>query len=403
MSAPAATPVPWLLRLCLHLLVAGLLVLIVVRAVLGYAGPVAGISVAAAVLAVVYTIGPLLPVIRRARWVAAGWLLLLLGTWVVLLGLTPDAIWLAFAWFFLLLHLLPWRTGLVGVGLTVVIAVGGFAWHQTSFTAAIVIGPMLGAAVAVATVWGFATLSAESERRRALIAELQRTRADLAAAERQHGVLAERERLAREIHDTLAQGLSSIQLLLRAAGRRLDDFPALAETAAHVEQARTAAQENLDEARRLVQALAPAELQGGSLVGALQRVCAGAAGPVGSDGPHVAFHQQGDLVALSTPVEVALLRIAQSAVANARQHAHATRVAVTLTTMDQQVTLDVVDDGVGFDPASPVQQPGPSGGFGLSSMRSRAAEFGGVLSVESTPGAGTAVAVTFPLAETESR
>lgn len=399
MTFPAATPVPWLLRLCLHLLVAGLLVLAVVRSFLGYADTPAAVAVVAALLALVYAAGPMLPAVRASSFAAGLWLTLLQVAWVVLLYLTPDAIWLAFAWFFLLLHLLPWRIGLIGVGVTVVLAIGGFGWHQPTFTVAMVIGPLLGAAVAVATVWGYASLSAESERRRGLITELQRTRAELAAVERRHGALSERERLAREIHDTLAQGLSSIQLLLRAAGRRLADRPDLAETAAHVEQARQAAQDNLDQARRLVQALAPPELQGGSLSAALHRVCAAAGTP---QGPQVTFRQEGETAHLATPVEVAVLRIAQAALANAAQHASATKVAVTLTTMDHQVTLDVVDDGVGFDASAVSSGPGPDGGFGLASMRSRAVELGGALSVESAPGAGTAIAVTFPLGSADT-
>ncbi|TDE99185.1 sensor histidine kinase [Occultella glacieicola] len=405
-GSAGTSAVPWLLRLCLHLLVAALLVLAVARAFAADGGTPVGVMVIAIVVGLVYAVGPLAPAVRPGSRAAGLWLAVLLLAWLVLLWLTPDAIWLAFAWFFLLLHLLSWRTGLVLVALTAVAAVAGFAWHQPAFTPAMAIGPFLGAAVAVAVVWGFGQLSAESERRRALIAELLQTRAELAVAEREQGVLAERERLAREIHDTLAQGLSSIQLLLLASGRRLrvcSDLPGrsdLAEVADLVEQARSTAQENLREARRLVAALAPADLQGGSLVAALERLCARtterAALPV-------AFHLEGRPIALPTPVEVALLRVAQSALANTTRHARAGRATVTLTVMDQQVSLDVVDDGVGFESggltAAGVEhpRPGPDGGFGLTSMRSRAAELGGSLTVESTPGGGTAVAVRFPI------
>ncbi|VZO35378.1 sensor histidine kinase [Occultella aeris] len=400
-ASGAAPPVPWLLRLCLHLLVAVLLILAAVRAFNPDGGAPVAVMVVAIVVGLVYAAGPLTSAVQPGTRAAGLWLGVLLATWLVLLWLTPDAIWLAFAWFFLLLHLLSWRTGLIMVVLTAVAAVAGFAWHQPAFTPAMAIGPFLGAAVAVATVWGFQQLSTESERRRALIAELLQTRAELAAAEREQGVLAERARLAREIHDTLAQGLSSIQLLLLASGRRLAAHPELADVATHVEQARATAQENLGEARRLVAALAPADLQGGSLVGALRRLCATTTERTGLP---VTFRLEGGPVALPTPVEVALLRIAQSALANTTRHAGATRAAVTLTVMDQQVALDVVDDGVGFDAAALTSAgadrpaPGPDGGFGLASMRSRAVELGGTLTVESTPGHGTALAVTFPIA-----
>ena len=232
-----------------------------------------------------------------------------------------------------------------------------------------------------------------------MIEQLQQTRAELAAAERQAGVLGERERLAREIHDTLAQGLSSIQLLLRAAGR---DLPVndTGRTAELIEQARRTAQENLTEARRFVAALAPPDLQQSSLVAALQRLCDTTSQ---QRGIAVTFHQEGTLIPLPTPVEVALLRIAQSALGNTTQHAHARRAGVTLTIMDTVISLDIVDDGVGFDLAdalSPAAASGPQGGFGLISMRSRARELGGIMTVESEPGQGTAVAVTIDLAHT---
>jgi signal transduction histidine kinase len=112
----------------------------------------------------------------------------------------------------------------------------------------------------------------------------------------------------------------------------------------------------------------------------------------------VSFHEVGQAPQLATPVEVALLRIAQGALGNVVQHAKAGRADVTLTGMDTAVTLDVVDNGTGFDTQAPVPAtPGLAGqgGFGLRSMRSRAADLGGQLSVESQPGRGTAVSVHF--------
>ena len=106
----------------------------------------------------------------------------------------------------------------------------------------------------------------------------------------------------------------------------------------------------------------------------------------------------GHVPTLPTPVEVALLRIAQAALGNVTQHADPSRADVTLTSMDAAITLDVVDDGTGFDTDAVVPATaasGGQGGFGLRSMRSRAAELGGVLSVESQPGRGTAVSVHF--------
>ena len=218
----APTTVPALLRRGVHLLVAALLVLAVVRSLVGPAEGWPWVVAGAALVAVVYAVGPRWAAVGRSSRAAGAWLALLMVAWVALLALSPEAVYLAFPWFFLLLHLLPRPVGLAAVVLITAVAVAGFAWHQKTFTVAMVIGPVLGAGVVVATVFGYQSLHAESEHRRRLILELDRTRSELAAVEHRAGVMDERERLAREIHDTLAQGLSSIQLLLRAANRSLD-------------------------------------------------------------------------------------------------------------------------------------------------------------------------------------
>lgn len=394
----ALTPVPWLLRLGLHLLVAGLLALTAVRGILASDDRPLAAAGAAVVVAAVYAAGPRLAAVRRSFVGAAVWLGVLLVCWTGLLVLTPDAIWLAFAWYFLLLHLLRWRLGLALVAVTAIVAIGGFAWHQPTFNVAMAIGPLLGALVVVATVWGFEQLYAESERRRELIAELHTTRSDLAAAEREQGVLAERERLAREIHDTLTQGFSSVNLLLTAAGHHLQDPQKTADAGRYVEQARQVAADNLSESRRMVSALAPQDLASSSLVGALERLRERSE----SGGPQITVHTEGDPYPLPTALEVALLRIAQSALANALRHARADRVGITLTFLHDQVRLDVVDDGVGFDRTTARPRPGPEGGFGLASMRSRAAETDGTLTVETTPGHGCAISVRFPIGSTSA-
>jgi signal transduction histidine kinase len=282
------------------------------------------------------------------------------------------------------------------VAATALAAIVAFATHQGGFSAAMAIGPALGAAVAVAVVWGYQALYREIEHRRRLIEELTATRADLARAEHTAGVLAERERLAREIHDTLAQGLSSIQLLLRATGRALPGRPDVA--ARHVEQARQAAVDNLAEARRFVAALAPPALDDTTLAGALERLCAT------TSARHrltARFHLTGEATPLPTVHEVALLRIAQSALANTVRHAHADAAEVTLSYLGDHVAVDITDDGTGFDPAR-LPAPDPeSGGFGLAAMQARARALGGTLTVESAPGRGTALAARLPLRQPE--
>ncbi|MFD3847992.1 sensor histidine kinase [Streptomyces microflavus] len=391
-AAPALTPTTRPLAWCLHLLVIGLLVLAAGRAVTGE-GPHAGWIVAAsAACGLMYAAGPVLPVIRRSRGAAALWLAAVGACWLVVLALSPDAVWVAFPLYFLQLHLLPRRAGLAVVAATTIAAVAGFAAHQQSFHPAMAIGPALGAAVAVAVVWGYQALYRESEHRRRLIEELTATRADLAAAQHTAGVLAERDRLAREIHDTLAQGLTSIQLLLRAAERALPQTPQNA--ARYIDQARQAAVDNLAEARRFVAALTPPTLEGTTLAGALERLC------TTTSARHrltARFHLTGEPAPLATPHEVALLRIAQSALANTVRHAEATTADVTLSYLGDHVALDIVDDGHGFDPQR-LPAPDPeTGGFGLATMRARAQALGGTLTVESTPGHGTALAAQLPL------
>ncbi|MFB7593683.1 sensor histidine kinase [Streptomyces sp. NPDC056160] len=391
-AAPALTPTTRALAWCLHLLVVGLLALAAGRAPADGRPHAGAIAATAAVCGLVYAAGPLLPRVRTSRRAAAWWLTAVGAVWVALLALTPDAVWVAFPLYFLQLHLLRRRTGLAAVAATAVAAVVAFAAHTGSFGPAMAIGPALGAAVAVAVVWGYQALYRESEQRRRLIEELTATRADLARAQHTAGVLAERERLAREIHDTLAQGLSSIQLLLRAAERALPGRP---DTAArHVDAARQAAVDNLAEARRFVAALTPPTLEGTTLAGALERLCAT------TSARHrltARLHLTGDPVALPTAHEVALLRIAQSALANTVRHARATTAEVTLSCLGDHIALDVVDDGHGFDPER-LPAPDPeAGGFGLAAMRARVDALGGTLTIEAAPGHGTALAARLPL------
>ncbi|MFD8873523.1 sensor histidine kinase [Streptomyces sp. NPDC059513] len=440
MDSHSHTPVAAALRLCLHALLLGLLALVAVRAVSEGAPHAGAVVTLTLVTAGAYGTGALagtgvrvtsvrrdgqaeaateaaaraIPVRQRARAgtaarpipvrqrvlaasvrpgteAAATWLTALCVLWLALLVLSPDALWVAFPLYFLQLHLLPTRWGVPAVVVTAAAAITSFVVHRQEIAPGAFIGPLIGAAVAIATVLGYDALFRESERRRELIVELVATRAELAEAERTAGTLAERERLAREIHDTLAQGLSSIQLLLRAAERTL---PAGAPATAHVRAAREAAQANLAEARSFVRALTPPDLEHGSLAGALERLCARTTGPDLT----VRFAVSGAPVELPTPYEVALLRTAQSALANTVRHAAAGRAEITLSFMDTSVALDVVDDGRGFDPSAvPVDERG-DGGFGLPAMRSRAATLGGTLSVESAPGQGTALAVTLPVA-----
>lgn len=376
------TPVFTALRLGLHVLVTALAVVTAVRALLPGAPHPAAVVLLTVAFLLVYFAGAL---VHDRRTAVLIWLGSLTVLWLGLVALAPDAGYLAFGLFLLYLHLLPQRWSLVAVAAATAVAIVGFGVHR-GWTVGGVIGPIFGAAVAVGIGLGYQALFRESAERQRLIDELRGTRATLAEQERTAGKLAERERLAQEIHDTVAQGLSSIQLLLHAAERSAPDHPALQQ----IRLARETAAENLAETRRLIAELTPAALEGQSLAEALERICRRAEAP----GRTARVVVEGTPERLPMPLEAALVRIAQGAVANVVRHAEASRMRLTLTYTDTDVNLDVVDDGVGINPA--VLDRAPSGTFGLAAMRSRAEQQGGTMTVESEPG-HTAVAVSFPL------
>ena len=192
--------------------------------------------------------------------------------------------------------------------------------------------------------------------------------------------------MAGEIHDTLAQGFTSIVMHHEAAGADLPEMPEPARR--HLDQAHQAARESLAEARRLVWALAPQALDRASLTEALHQV-AQRWSDSGKESASVVV--TGTVRPLHPSVEVTALRAVQEAMSNARKHASANQVSVTISYMDDEVVLDVQDDGVGFGPAGAGKplSDGSAGGFGLVAMRQRVEQLGGTLLIESTPGHGT--------------
>lgn len=224
----------------------------------------------------------------------------------------------------------------------------------------------------------------ESKARAELIASLEESQAEVARLSREAGTAAERERLSREIHDTLAQGFTSIVTLAEAIKSEMDSDPEAARR--HVELAARTARENLGEARAMVAALAPADLTTGTLVDALRRQADRLAA---EDSIDVSYTVDGPLPAVATAAEVVLLRGAQEALTNIRRHAAATQVTVRLSTADSAVRLEVRDDGRGFDPDT-------GAGFGLRGMRARAEQVGGRLSVRSGPEHGTELVLEVP-------
>ncbi|GAB3677621.1 sensor histidine kinase [Actinocorallia lasiicapitis] len=306
---------------------------------------------------------------RGRRW----WFLAVLACWLVLVEAAPSFAWCGIPLGFVAMRVLSRRATVVAV-LVVTLAVMLTRIRldaRDGLDLSMVLGPL--AVAGMTTVIFFALQS--------LIDELTRTRGELATAQHAAGVLAERERLAREIHDTLAQGYTSIGMLLQAALRAWDTDPETAK--AHVARAELVRELGLEEARRFVRGLGPADLAQGSLSEGLRRI-------VERDPGKVGLRIEGEEFRLPPEEQAALLRVAQGALSNAREHAEASRVMVTLAFLDDAVTLDVADDGIGF--AEPT--PGEGRGYGLRSMRDRLEAVGGTLAVESAPGGGTVIAAT---------
>jgi signal transduction histidine kinase len=245
-------------------------------------------------------------------------------------------------------------------------------------------------------------ISEESDRRKAIIAELAETNARLEEAleenaglhaqllvqAREAGVHDERQRMAGEIHDTIAQGLAGVVTQLQAARQareRAGDWER------HLDVAQQMARESLAEARRSVQALRPQSLEESALPEALTEV---AGRWTALHGVPAEVRTTGTVRTMHPEVEGTLLRTAQEALANVAKHAGASRVAVTLSYMGDLVTLDVRDDGAGFAPDRVT--PTAGGGYGLTAMRRRVARVAGTLEIESEPGAGTAISASVP-------
>jgi len=211
----------------------------------------------------------------------------------------------------------------------------------------------------------------------------------LSTEARDSAVIAERNRMARDIHDTLAQGFTGVIVQLEAAeDARLRGLAAEADE--HLHRARDMARESLGEARRSVHALRPQALEENDLCEALDamftKMTAGTA--LRSE-----FSFQGDPRSLPAEWEEDLLHIGQEALTNVLRHAAASNFKARITFERGQARLDFRDDGRGFDP------DGKGGGFGLRGMRERVERMGGELSIRSEAGRGSAISVTVPLAE----
>ena len=401
------------LRLSVHLAFAALLVVALVQFLARGYSPTHQAAVVAltALLAVVYLAGTVWEnrfaagrTTRDLRRLTGPWLSVVLGLWVLLVVLSADAVWLLFPLVFVTLALTgPWTGGLTVAACWAVVAVVPVLTEQRTGVGGI-IGSGIGVLFAALTYWTYLRLTREAEHHRQIAEQLRATRDRLLAAENQAGRLAERERFSREIHDTLAQGFNSVLLLSRAARTALDQGRET-DAAAQLEVITTTAHDNLVQTRALVADGTREESV--PLVAALRQLTRDAerrARALGSD-VTVDLDIDDDITGtgdLGGEVDGALLRVAQEAVTNAVTHADASHIRVTLGVWDTEATLDIFDDGRGFDPSA-VQRTATSG-FGLAGMRKRVAEIGGEFTVDSVAseasgGSCTVVAVRVPISQ----
>lgn len=301
-------------------------------------------------------------------------LLLATGFWLPLAVIAPSFGWCAFALFFAIHRVLRGRTALWwSAGIVVAVSLGLLIMSQGQ-DPGLVLGPFFGGLVLTSA---YAALDRALAEQRRLNADLLDTREQLARSERQAGAFAERGRVASELHDTVVQRTASALLLLETDGLRDGgSSPAVAE-------ARETLREALVETRQLLHGLADPRETAASLATVLgaQATEAGAG-----------FTLVGTERVAPEPVAHALQRIVQEALLNARKHAAAQTLRVTLTYFADSIGVDIADDGRGFTAQS-------GDGFGLRAMAWRAENLGGTLVVESRPGRGTVIAAVLPAEE----
>ncbi len=275
----------------------------------------------------------------------------------------------------------PW----VGIALSgLASAVWIAAWFAVDAPAWTAIIPLCAFAVGSAISLSMHRAEALNAEQRRLIEQLRETRRHLAASERSQGILEERARVSGEIHDTLAQGFTSIVLLSRAAKRS-------GVSGGELSTIETIAQQNLDASRRLIDAMGPPELEVASLQDALRRHVSSEVCDVPAE-----LRVVGTPRPLPGAVEVTILRAAQELTANVVTHADAARIDVTLTYLDDAVALDVSDDGAGFAPGQVADRGELTGGQGLDTLARRVESLAGRLTIESHDQQGSVLSVIIP-------
>ncbi|MDR6868986.1 signal transduction histidine kinase [Microbacterium resistens] len=379
-------------RAALHVITVTLTVVAAARAA-STGGEMVVVLLAAGVFLAWYGAGASFAHGRAAAWWLAGLVVLWLGALLI----SPEFVWLSFAVLLLAGHVLrlPWSALLAAVVIAASIVLPMLHPAATSATGiASIIGPLVGGGFAYGISLGYDHLLRSAAERERLIASLLRAQhesarlqEELAGEQREAGALRERTRLARDLHDTIAQELSSIALIARTGD---------AERMAQIDDL---ARHSLQELRRIVAALAPVDLEESALAAALGRMLDTL---TADNGIRTRLDLDDGLPPLPTPVEVAFLRVAQSGLANVRQHSGARSAEIRLSAGDGVARMEIVDDGSGFD-ATAGSEPADrrsGGSFGIAAMRSRLRELGGELRIDTAPGEGTRLIAMLPAAST---
>lgn len=320
-----------------------------------------------------------------------------IGLWLVQVTLDREYVVVMFILFPLTAYVLTWWAAAPFVVLLTGAWIAVLAPDTDGVLDALALPVAVGAGTVVFSRW-MEHLVDQSVERQSLIDELAATRSRLADAERAAGAAAERQRLAREVHDSVAQSLTSIVLLTGTIRPHVSDHDA----AARVDLLDSTARDGLASARRLVRAEHHQREHdtSGSLTEVLGDLVAGAT--TGTDLVARA-HISGTPRPLPGPVEVVLARAAREGLANVVKHAHATRVDVTISYMDGSVALDVHDDGVGPPPSGGTTiVAGGTGGHGLADLERQVRALGGALELEGAAGSGTTLSVSLDVTGLEA-
>lgn len=318
---------------------------------------------------------------RGALYLVPGWLI-----WGGLISLTNQSLMLIGIFLPLVFSRFPirWATGItffqtLGLYFLYIMLYPTEHWFATLMIilALLIISTIIGTFIS--------SIIKQSTDRQRLIDDLTRSRANLMRVEREAGRLTERQRIARDIHDTLAQHFTSIIMHLSAAKHSNPEA-----IQSEVQQAENAAREGLGEIRRIVWDMQPEQIEKASLIEAVEEL---AARWSAENSVQVKMAVTGSPRSITSSAETALLRISQEAMQNINKHAQAKNVNITFSFMENIFVMDISDDGLGFEPSK------IKNGFGMKTMRDRAKELNGTLTIESERGTGTAIAVSIPISE----